>query len=119
MKGLWIVLFNFPSVNYYSNNYSLDLCTDPSLNLIYNFFHVRKVKLCMNTKSTLFPLRQLAKPGPVLQYRYELNKLVEYRRALRTSVLQQKVHWLGYSLKNYQWIGTTNISIMILQDFWT
>ena len=119
MQPLWIGPFTMLSANYNCNNYSLDLSSDPSLNLIYNTFHISKIKTCVNNNSTLFPQRQLEKPGPVSQDRYEVEKVIEYRKAPRTGVLQYKVRWLGYSLEDDLCINTTDISTGILQDFWT
>ena len=48
MKPLWIGLFTILSANYNCNNYSLDLSSDPSLNLICNTFHVSKIKPYVN-----------------------------------------------------------------------
>ena len=73
----------------------------------------------MNINSTLFPQRQLEKLGPVSQDSYEVEKVIEYRKAPRTSVPRYKVLWLGYSLENDQWIIVKDISTGILQDLWT
>ena len=70
------------------NNYSLDLSTDPSVNLIYNTIHVCKIKCWVNNDFIVLPQRQLAKPGLVLQHRYEVKKVMEYCKGSRTSVLQ-------------------------------
>ena len=114
LKPLWIGLFTFLSANYNRNNYSLELFSDPSLNLIYNTFHISKVKPYVNKNSTLFLQYQLEKPGPVLQDRYEIERVIEYRKALHTSVPQYKVHWLEYSLEDDQWIDAKDISIGML-----
>ena len=70
MKPLTIGPFTILSANYDRNNYSLDLSSDPSLNLIYNTFHVSKIKAYVNNHCILFLQRQLGKPGPVSQDRY-------------------------------------------------
>ena len=43
MKPLWIGPFTILSASYKRNNYSLDLFPDPSLNLIYNTFHISHI----------------------------------------------------------------------------
>ena len=73
----------------------------------------------MNNNFNLFPQRQLKKPGPVSQNRYEVEKVIEYRKAPRTGVSQYKVRWLGYSHGDDQWSNAKDISTGILQDFWT
>ena len=119
MKPLWIRPFTILSANYNRTNYSLDLSSEPSLNLIYNTFHISKVESYMNHNSTLFPHRQLEKPGPVSRYRHEVERVIEYRKAPRTGVPQYKVRWLGYSLRDDQWINAKDIATGNLQDFWT
>ena len=114
MKPLWIGPFTILLANYNRNNYSLDLLSDPSLNLIYNTFHISKVKPCVNDNLILFSQGQLEKPGAVAEDRYEVEKVIEYRKAAWTSVLQYKVCWLGYSLKDDQWIDAEDISTRIL-----
>ena len=100
MKPFCIGPFTSLSANYNRNNYSLDLLSDPSLNLISNTFHVSKVKPYVNNNTTLFLQRQLEKPGAVSQARYEVEKVIEYRKAPLTGVPQYKVRWAGYSLED-------------------
>ena len=119
MKPLPIELFTIRSANYYSNNYSLYLSSEPSLNFIHNTFHVSKVKPYLKNNSTVFPQCQLGKPGPVSQDRYEVEKVIKYRKALQTGAPQYKVGWLGYSFEDNQWMDAKNISTGILQDFCT
>ena len=71
----------------------------------------------MNNNSTLFPHRQLEKPGPVSLDRYEVEKVIEYCKAPQTGVPQYKVPWLGSSLEDDQSIDAKDISTRILQDF--
>ena len=91
MKPLWTGLFTILSANYYRNNYSLDLLSDPSLNLICNTFHVSKIKPYLNNNSIMFLQRQLEKPRSVSQDRHEVEKVIEYRKATRTGIPQYKV----------------------------
>ena len=73
----------------------------------------------MNNNSTLFPHRQLEKPGPVSLDRYEVEKVIEYCKAPQTGVPQYKVPWLGSSLEDDQSIDAKDISAKILPDFWS
>ena len=102
MKPLWIGLFIILSANDHCKNYSLDLYSDQSPNLIYNTFHVSNIKPHINNNPTLLPQDQFAKPGPVLQDKYEVKKIIEYRTAPKTDKLQYKVCWAGYSLEDDQ-----------------
>ena len=102
MKRIWMGPFTILLANYKRNNYSLDLSSDPSLNLIYHTFHVSKVKPYVNNNSILFPQRQLEKPGPVSEDRYEVEKVMEYHKAPRTGIPQYKVRWLRYLLQDDQ-----------------
>ena len=67
----------------------------------------------------VFPQPGLEKLGPVLQDKYEVEKVIEYGKAARTGVLQYKVRCLGYALEDDRWIDVKGISTGILQDFWT
>ena len=51
MKPVCIGAFTIPSVNYNPNNYYLDLCRDPRLNLIYTTWYISKIKTRMNNNS--------------------------------------------------------------------
>ena len=92
IKLVWIGPLTILSATDNRNNYSLDLSSDPSLNLTYNTFHISKVKPCVNNNSILFLQRQIKKQWPVSQDRYEVEKVIEYYKAPRTGVQQYKVH---------------------------
>ena len=98
MKPFWIGPLTILSANYNRKDYSWDLSTDPSLNYSHNTFHVCTIKPYGNNNWILLPQHQLVKPGPILHDRYEVEKVIEYRKVLRTSVPQYKVCWLGYAL---------------------
>ena len=87
IKPIWMEPFSILFTNYNRNDYRLDLSTHPSLNLICHTFHISKVKPYMNNNSTVLPLCQLDKPGPVPADRYEVKKATEYPKAPRTSAL--------------------------------
>ena len=88
MKPLWIGLFTIPSANYNYNNYSLDLSTNLSVNLTCHNFHSSKIKSYINHNPTLFRQQQLVKPGRIAQGRYEVEKVIAYYKAPRTSTSQ-------------------------------
>ena len=50
----------------------------------------------------MFLQRQLEKPEPVSQDRYEVKKVIEYCKGLRTGVPKYKLCWLGYSREDHQ-----------------
>ena len=54
----------------------------------------------MYTNSTLFSRSQLAKPGPVSEDNYEVEKVIAYCEEPRSAIVQYKVHKLGYSLED-------------------
>ena len=91
IKSLRIGPFTILSAHSNRHNCSLDLTTDPSLNLMYNTFHVCKILPYIIHNSILFPQRQVEKPGPVSQDRYKVEKVMEYRKAPRSDILQYKV----------------------------
>ena len=78
----------------------MDLSSEQSPNIIYNTFHVSKVKLYVNKNSTRFPQTQLAKPGSVSQDRYVVEKVIDYGKGPRTGAPQYKFRCLGYSLED-------------------
>ena len=73
----------------------------------------------MNINFILFPQNQLDKPGPVLQDRYKVDRVIEYRKATGTGMPQYKVRWFASSLENDHWIYAKDISTGIVQEFWT
>ena len=73
----------------------------------------------MNYVCTMFLQHQLMKLGPVMQDTYKFEKVIEYHEASSTSVPEYKAHWLRYSLDDDQGMDAKDISIQILQDFWT
>ena len=91
MKPLWIGPFTILSANYNCNDYSLDLSSDPGLNLIHNTFHMSKIKTYVNNNPTLFPQRQLEKPGPVSRNKCQVKEVIAYRKAPQSGVPQYKV----------------------------
>jgi len=119
LKPRWLGRFPVTSTDYQRKNYGLDLRSKPELSLIYNTFHISKVKPYLENNDNKFPLRGLSKPGLVEDDRYEVEKVLEYRTAPRTGQPQYKVRWLGYSHNDDQWINADHITTEILQDFWT
>ena len=119
MKSLWIGPFTILSANYNRNNYSLDLSSDLSPNLTYNVFHVSKIKAYTNNNSIIFPEFQLEKPGAVTQERYEVKRVIEYRKAPTTEIPQCNVRWFGYLVEDDQWTNAKDITVRILQDLCT
>ena len=88
MKSPWIGLFTILSANYRRNNYRLNLHSDPCLILIYYTFYIGNIKPHVNTNYTVFPEQQLAKPEPVSEERYELEKIIEYYKEPKSSIPQ-------------------------------
>ena len=118
LKPKWLGPFTVTAANYQRRNYSLDLSTELGLNLIYNTFHVNKLKSYTPNNDKEFPGRKLEKPGPVEDDRWEVKNVLEFILASRTEERQYKVRWLGYSLADDQWVSATHITSEILQEFW-
>ena len=64
-KLLWIELFTILFANYKSNNNSLYLSINWSLNLIYYTFEMSKIKSYINNDCTVLEQYQLGKPALV------------------------------------------------------
>ena len=87
----WLGPFTVTAANYQRRNYSLNFSTEPSLNLIYDTFHVNKLKSYIPNNDKEFPGHKLEKPGPVEDDRWEVEKVLEFRLAPRTGERQYKV----------------------------
>jgi hypothetical protein len=119
VKPRWIGPFPVIRADYQRNNYQLNLSSQQDLSLIHNIFHISKLKPYVKNNDSQFPQRELIKPGPVEEDRYEIEKVLEFRTAPRTGKPQYKVRWLGYGITDDQWIDAQHITTEILQDFWT
>ena len=117
MKPLCIEYFTILSAHYNYNNYSLDLSTAPTLNVIYNTFYTTKIKPNVNNNSILFWQHHVAKPGPAMPDKCKIKKVIAYCVAPKTKVLQCKVHWLAHSPEDHQSINAKCISSRILRNF--
>ncbi|HEY4153194.1 MAG TPA: hypothetical protein VGM38_07715, partial [Pseudolysinimonas sp.] len=119
LKPKWIGPFRIKHVNKKRNNYSLDLSTDRRLALIHDTFHVSKIKPYIENSPHNFPGRHDKQPGEINKGRWEVEKVLEYRTAPRTGKNQYLVRWKGYGNNDDEWINFEDISLEIVQDFWT
>jgi len=111
--------FRIQHVNRKRNNYTLDLLTDSRLSLIHNIFHISKIKPYVENDSTNFPYRHEEQPGEVKEGRWEVERVLQFRTAPRTGKSQYLVCWKGYGSDDDEWINFEDISLEIVQDFWT
>jgi len=88
LKLRWVGPFCIQHVNRKRNNYTLDLSPDSRLSLIYNTFHISKIKPLVEIDSTKFPGRHEEQPGEVTGSRWEVERVLEFRTAPRTSKSQ-------------------------------
>jgi len=119
LKPRWVGPFRIQHVNRKWNNYTLDLSTDSRLSFIHNTFHISKIKPYVENDSTNFPGHHEEQPGEVSEGRWEVERVLEFRTAPRTGKSQYLVHWKGCGSDENKWINFADISLIILQDFWT
>jgi len=118
-KPRWVGPFRIQHVNRKRNNYTVDLSTDSRLSFIHNTFHISKIKPYVENDSTNFPGRHGEQPGEVTEGRWEVERVLEFRTAPRTGKSQYLVRWKGYGSDDDEWINFEDISLEIVQDFWT
>jgi len=119
LKSRWVRPFRIQHVNRKRNNYTLDLSTDSWLSLIHNTFHISKIKPYIENDLTNFPGRHGEQPGEVTKGRWEVEWVLEFRTAPHTAKSQYLVRWKGYGSDDDEWINFADISLEIVQDFWT
>jgi len=119
LKPRWVGPFRIQHVNRKRNNYTLDLSIDSRLSLIHNTFHISKIKPYVENDSTTFLGRHEEQPGKVTEGRWEVEQVLEFRTAPRTSKSQYLVCWKGYGSDDNECINFEDISLEIVQDFWT
>jgi len=85
LKPRWVGPFRIQHVNRKRNNYTLDLSTDSRLSLIHHTFHISKIKPYVENDSTNFPGCHDEQPGEVTEGRWEVERVLEFRTAPRTS----------------------------------
>jgi len=54
-----------------------------------------------------------------MEGRWEVKRLLQFRTAPRTGKSQYLVCWKGYGSDDDEWINFEDISLEIVQDFWT
>jgi len=119
LKPRWVGPFRIQHVNRKWNNYTLDLSTDSRLFLIHNTFHISKIKPYVKNYSTNFLGRHEEHRGEVTEGRWEVEQVGEFRTAPCTGQSQYLVRWKGYGSDDDEWIIFEDISLEIVQDFWT
>jgi len=119
LKPRWVRPFRIQHINRKRNNYTLDMSTDSRLSLIYNTSHISKIKPYVENDSTNLPGRHEEQPGEVIEGRWEIEQVLEIRTAPRTGKGQYLVCWKGYRSDDDEWINFKDISVEIVQDYWT
>jgi len=119
LKPRWVRQFRIQHVNGKRNNYTLDLSKDSRLSLIHNSFRISKIKPYVQNISTNIPGHHDEQTGEVTEGRWEVERILEFRTAPRTGKSQYLLHWKGYESDDDQWINFEDISLEIVQDFWT
>jgi len=119
LKPRWVGPFHIQYGNKKRNNYTLDLSTDSRLSLIHNSFHISNIKPYVEIDATNFPVRHEEQLGEVSEGIWEVERVLEFPTAPRTGKSQYLVCGKAYSSDDDDWINFQDISLKILQDFWT
>jgi len=119
LKPRWVGPFRIQHGNRKLNNYTLDLSRDNRHSLIYNTFHISKIKPYIENDSTNFPGRHEEQAVKVKDGRWEVERVFEFRTTPRTGQSQYLVRSKGYGSDDDEWINFEDISLEIVQDFWT
>jgi len=119
LKPRWFRPFRIQHVNRKRNNYTPDRSMHSRLSLIHNTFHISKIKPYVENDSTNFPGLHEEQPGEVTEGRWEVERVHEFLTAPRTGKSQYLVRWKGYGSDDHEWINFEDISLEIIQDYWT
>jgi len=92
---------------------------DSRLSLIHNPFYISKFKPYVENDLTNFPGRYYEQADEVTEGRWEVERILEFRTPPRTRKSQYLLRWKGYGSDDDEWINFGDISLEIVQDFWT
>ena len=109
MKLRWLGPFPITQVNYPRNNYTIDLSSNFDLRQIHNTSHISLLELYRENNQEAFPLRHHAKPGPVKDDRYEVEKPVNFKFSHPARDPLYQIRWKGYLPSDDQWIHADEI----------
>jgi len=92
---------------------------DSRLSLIPNTFHFSRIKAYVANDSRNFPGRYNQQRGELMEGRWEVEQVLEFRTAPHTGKRQYLVGWKGYRSDDNEWLKLGDIGLAIVQDFWT
>ena len=118
MKLRWLGPFPITQVNYPRNNYTLDLSSNFDLRQIHNTSHISLLELYRENNQEAFPLRHHAKPGPVKDDRYEVEKAVNFKFSHPARDALYQIRWQGYFPCDDQWIHADEMDEEVKFRFW-
>jgi hypothetical protein len=89
-------------------------------NNAYPVFHTTKLKTHLANDPTLFPICEIAKPGPVLTAdsleEHIINEIIDSSRCGQG--LQFLVRWLGYPPEHNEWLPSTDVKDCEALNVW-
>ena len=110
--------FKVLKYNPQNQNVTLDFSEFADLSNISNKFHTSLLKPFTPNDNIHFTERKLNTPGPVEEDRWEVEKVLEFRRQPKTDKQQYKVQWKGWTTRYNQWLFTADIDEDLIQQFW-
>jgi hypothetical protein len=99
------------------STYRLDMPNQPNT---FNMFHASQLKRHHENDCSLFPSRELGRPGPVLtsegMEEYAIEKIIDERRRRRG--MQYLVCWAGYGPEDDRWLPGRELNDCEVLDRW-
>ena len=100
-----------------SSNYTLELPNSPNT---YPTFHASELKPFLPNNTSLFPSRELPRPGPVLTpdglEEYLVDEIIDSRKCGKG--YQYLVRWSGYGPEHDRWLSGSALADCEALDVW-
>ena len=113
----WTGPSNVLQYNPQNQNVTVDFTDLPDLIHISNKLHTSLLKPFIRNDDIHFPQRQLHRPGPVEEDRWQVEKVLHFRSQPKTGKLQCKVQEKAWPTKYNQWLFTVDIDEDLIQQF--
>ena len=114
----WTGTFQVLEYKSQNQNVTLDISDFSDLRNISNKFHTSLLKPFTPNNDIQFPERNLNRPSPVVEGRWEVEEVLKFRSQIKTGKPQYKVQWKGWLTTYNQLLFTLDIDDDLIQQFW-